>query len=276
MGLVELASVKVPPFNDFSLPERILDKTDSVASLVKEKGISFCKALDLGLSWVTMMSKMSPNSQETIGLAKQGFKEAGALNTLVSIGNEVPEVHKFLSNTKKKITSWVKGDLETPKIQDLAKKALFGVILPVIKKVDDIFWALANFSLFKNRAVNIFHGFGYTASAAVAVKNIYETGTELKEMCKNPEEQPITPEKWKLGITKIGKLISSLGTTVTGFALLLTSSTKLSFVYLGFSTSSLVCDLTEFMIDKASDPAVKQQKMLEQKLKREKTFQMIT
>ncbi|WP_420422242.1 hypothetical protein [Simkania sp.] len=276
MGLVELASVKVPPFSDFSLPEQILDKTDSLASLAKEKGISFCKALDLGLEWVTQMSKMTPTSQEKVGLAEQGFKEAGALNTLVSIGNSVPKMHEGVSNTRKKITAWKKGELQTPTIQELAKKALFGVLLPLVKKVDDVFWALANFNLFKNRAVNIFHGVGYGVGATVAAKNLYETGKEFKELYENSESQPVTPEKWKLSAAKIGKLFSDIGAAITGFALLLTSSTKLSFVYLGFSSGSLASDLSEFMIDKASDPAVKQQKMLEEKLKREKTFQMIT
>lgn len=275
MGLVELASVKVPPFNDFSLPEQILDKTDTLASLAKEKGYSFCKGLDLGLGWVTQMSKMTPKSQERIGLAEQGFREAGALNTLVSIGNSVPKAHEFLSGSKKKITAWGKGEVEFPKIQEIAKKAL-GVLVSLVKKVDDVFWALANFDLFKSREVNLFHGVGYGVSTAVAAKDLYDTGKELHSMYTNPEEQPITKEKRKLGIVKMGKLFSDIGTAITGFALLLTTSTKLSFVYLGFSSSSLACNLSEFMIDKTSDPAVKQQKVLEEKLKREKTFQMIT
>ena len=275
MGLVEFASVKVPPFNDFSLPEQILDKTDTVASLAKEKGISFCKGLDLGLEWVSQMSKMTPKSQERIGLAEQGFKEAGALNTLVSIGNSVPKAHEFLSSATKKIITWTKGEAEFPKVQEVAKKTL-GVLASLIKKVDGIFWALANFNLFKNRGVNIFHGIGYGVNTAVAAKDLYDAGKEVHSVYTNPEKQPITQEKRKLGVIKIGKLISDIWTAITSFALLLTTSTKLSFLYLGFSSSSLACNLSEFMIDKTSDPAVKQQKVLEEKLKREKTFQMIT
>jgi len=173
------------------------------------------------------------------------------------------------------VTAWKKGEIETPKVKDVAKKTFFGFLFPAIQKVDNVFWALANFDLFKNPSVNAFHGVGYGVGSLVAAKNLYDAGKEFRDIQANIEQEPITPEQWKLSIAKLGKLASNIGAAITGLALLIISSAKLSFAYLGFSTASLGCTLSEHMIDRATDPAVKEQKLLEEKLKRKKTFQMI-
>jgi len=92
MGLIELTSVKVPPFNNFSLPERILGKTDSFANTAKEKGSSILKGLELSLEWVANMSRLTPKTRDAVGLAEKGFREAGALETLTSLGTAVLQV----------------------------------------------------------------------------------------------------------------------------------------------------------------------------------------